>query len=134
MDGPSLPAPQVALLLAHLTSDPRQAVRLGILRDLLLLVSHAPLHNAPYTVHHFTKHSPFTMAAPCNMPHNLPVHQAAPDTAHLWTKGNVSCMVEFALTMEDPSTLAKRSVLSGVWCFNGVWCVVHGVSMVHCVR
>lgn len=68
---------QVALLLAHLTSDPRQAVRLGILRDLLLL--------------------------------------AAPDTAHLWTKGNVSCMVEFALTMEDTETLAKSlAVLAAI--------------------
>ena len=43
------------------------------------------------------------------------MHQAAPDTAHLWTKGNVSCMVEFALTMEDTETLAKRSVVYGAW-------------------
>ena len=74
----------MALLLDHLTSDPRQAVRLGVLGDLLLL--------------------------------------AGPDTAHLWTKANVSCMVQFAGATPCSTSLARGlAVLSAILSAGGVW-------------
>ena len=74
----------MALLLAHLTSDPREAVSLGILSDLLQL--------------------------------------AGPDTAHLWTKDNISCMVDYSRGVTSPSTLARSlAVLAAILRAGGVY-------------
>ena len=71
-------------MLAHLTSDPREAVSLGILSDLLQL--------------------------------------AGPDTAHLWTKDNISCMVDYSRGVTSPSTLARSlAVLAAILRAGGVY-------------
>ena len=82
---------QVALLLTHLTTDPREAVSLGILSDLLQL--------------------------------------AGPDTAHLWTKENISCMVDYSRGITSPSTLARSlAVLSAILRAGGVYQVETGTG------